>query len=479
MTGRATPTPINASNVQSSSSSSSSASFSIPTPTPLVEAPSLAVLRTVAFTTGIPFIGFGIMDNGILILAGDAIDTSLGVILGISTLCAAAIGNIISDVAGIACGTLIEDFCANTLKLPVPQLSTAQRQLRSVRFAQQFGMGLGMTLGCIIGMLPLLFIDTNKTAKLREKARVETLFRDVVTEAKTLVDAESTCLYLRVDKDDNDDGQIGSSVGKKKKSGVSILPYRPNANGEYLYAMYYEVPSSPTTLALRGHKTGGAPVTDPSSSKDKALPSPSRILTVGRGIVSRAILTGDTWNISKVMEEPDFFPALPPSVSENHTDAHSDSQVDHQQQPRKEDYRNLVVVPILDGQGRAIAVLEAINKKVRRGSNQESGDGGNSGFSNEDVTILKSLASHISVSLQTLYQDAAGTDDDGESSVRLRDTIRILKEMGIQGISADGRDSTRSGSRRESSGPALFPSTSSSPSSVLRSKTSQLFPEEA
>jgi GAF domain-containing protein len=426
----------------------------------------MSVLRTVAFTTSIPFVGFGIMDNGLLILAGDAIDTSLGVILGISTLCAAAIGNIISDVAGIACGTLIEDFCANTLKIPVPPLTSAQRQLRSVRFAQQFGMGLGMTLGCIIGMLPLLFIDTNKTAKLRKKARIETLFRDVVTEAKTLVDAESTCLYLRVDKDE---GNMAGDGGKKKKSGVAVLPYRPSANGEYLYAMYYVVPSSNNSagLALRGHKTGPTQTgVDPGSSGDQALPSPSRILPVGRGIVSRAILTGDTWNISKVMEEPDFFPALPPSVDADH-------DINHQQEkqhPRKEDYRNLVVVPILDGQGRAIAVLEAINK---RGSSRN--DDGKDGFSNEDVMILKSLASHISVSLQALYQDAASADDD--DSVRLRDTIRILKEMGIQGITADG-DSTRGGggARRESSGPALFPSTSST---VPRSKTNQLFPEGA
>lgn len=49
---------------------------------------------------------------GSMILAGDMIDTSLGVTLGISTMCAAAIGNIVSDVAGVLLGTVVEDFCA-------------------------------------------------------------------------------------------------------------------------------------------------------------------------------------------------------------------------------------------------------------------------------------------------------------------------------------------------------------------------------
>lgn len=48
--------------------------------------PSRRALQLVALNTAIPFIGFGIMDNAILIIAGDAIDTSLGVLLGISTM---------------------------------------------------------------------------------------------------------------------------------------------------------------------------------------------------------------------------------------------------------------------------------------------------------------------------------------------------------------------------------------------------------
>ena len=46
-------------------------------------------------------VGFGFADNAIMIVAGDRIDATLGVRLGFSTLAAAGLGNLISDVAGI------------------------------------------------------------------------------------------------------------------------------------------------------------------------------------------------------------------------------------------------------------------------------------------------------------------------------------------------------------------------------------------
>lgn len=99
----------------------------------VVNEPQMKDLRLHALTCGIPFIGFGICDNAILILAGDVIDQNLGVMFAISTLCAAAIGNIISDIAGVGLGAYIEDFCATKLHLPKANLTSAQRNLRSVR----------------------------------------------------------------------------------------------------------------------------------------------------------------------------------------------------------------------------------------------------------------------------------------------------------------------------------------------------------
>ena len=133
----------------------------------IVEEPSARDLRLHMLNIGLPFIGFGIMDNAILIWAGDQIDITLGVTLGISTMCAAAIGNIVSDIAGVAFGTVIEDFCTK-LRLPVAKLTDAQRQLRSVRFSGQFGIAIGLTIGCVIGMFPLLFMDPEKAERLKQ-----------------------------------------------------------------------------------------------------------------------------------------------------------------------------------------------------------------------------------------------------------------------------------------------------------------------
>lgn len=107
------------------------------------------------------------MDNSVLILAGEAIDIELGTYLNISTMCAAAIGNIIADLCGVAFGTVfatyLERITRGRLQLPpMPQLTYEQRELRSVKLYGQMGVCAGLTLGCSIGMFPLLFFSTEK-----------------------------------------------------------------------------------------------------------------------------------------------------------------------------------------------------------------------------------------------------------------------------------------------------------------------------
>jgi len=130
-----------------------------------------------AIHQAIPFVGFGIMDNAILLLAGEAIDVYLGVALGISTMCAAAIGNIISDLAGVVFGAMIEDALLSWSKTietmtggrvrlpPLPKLTYEQRNLRSVRYCGQMGCAVGLTVGCVIGMFPLLFFENERSKK--------------------------------------------------------------------------------------------------------------------------------------------------------------------------------------------------------------------------------------------------------------------------------------------------------------------------
>lgn len=51
---------------------------------------------------------------------------------------------------------------------PLPKLTYEQRNLRSVRLSGQLGCAAGLTVGCVIGMIPLLFFS-NDHAKDKEK----------------------------------------------------------------------------------------------------------------------------------------------------------------------------------------------------------------------------------------------------------------------------------------------------------------------
>uniref|UniRef100_A0A8C5N1U1 Transmembrane protein 65 n=1 Tax=Leptobrachium leishanense TaxID=445787 RepID=A0A8C5N1U1_9ANUR len=66
-----------------------------------VAPPTTGQLKYVFFHNALPFVGFGFLDNAIMIAAGTQIELSIGVVLGISTMAAAALGNLVSDLAGL------------------------------------------------------------------------------------------------------------------------------------------------------------------------------------------------------------------------------------------------------------------------------------------------------------------------------------------------------------------------------------------
>ena len=97
-------------------------------------APDGRQLRQLALKIGIPFIGFGFLDNAIMITAGDSIDAMFGATLGLSALAAAGLGNLVSDVIGIQASTVIENMAAKA-GMPDPGLSQAQLSTSSARAA--------------------------------------------------------------------------------------------------------------------------------------------------------------------------------------------------------------------------------------------------------------------------------------------------------------------------------------------------------
>jgi len=126
-----------------------------------MDEPSSRQLRILGLHAAIPMVGFGIMDNLVMIQAGDMIDNSLGVAFGLSTLTAAGFGQCFSDVAGVTCGGVV-DTVVSKLNLPQHGLTTSQRMLKKSRFAITIGGCMGVLTGCLIGMSCILFMDTDK-----------------------------------------------------------------------------------------------------------------------------------------------------------------------------------------------------------------------------------------------------------------------------------------------------------------------------
>ena len=140
-------------------------------------------------------LGFGFMDNIIMIQAGDYIDTTFGAVLGISTLTAAGFGNVCSDVSGVLFGGVVES-AADKLNLARPQWSAAQRELRAVRLASTAGAAVGIVCGCLLGMCTLLLKDLEAAERLKKAKALETVFATVMQNGHQLIGAERCTLYL-------------------------------------------------------------------------------------------------------------------------------------------------------------------------------------------------------------------------------------------------------------------------------------------
>eukprot|EP00397_Hematodinium_sp_SG-2012_P023758 GEMP01024704.1.p1 GENE.GEMP01024704.1~~GEMP01024704.1.p1 ORF type:complete len:359 (+),score=60.39 GEMP01024704.1:102-1079(+) len=104
----------------------------------------------------IPFMFFGFLDNSIMLLFGDFFDFHLGMMFGITTLTAAALGNVVGDCTGIWLTGTIEAV-AGHLRLQDHGLTFEQRRLTKSQTIKTVGMTSGIFIGCILGMFPLIW----------------------------------------------------------------------------------------------------------------------------------------------------------------------------------------------------------------------------------------------------------------------------------------------------------------------------------
>jgi len=65
-------------------------------------------MRQQFICAAVPMIGFGFMDQTIMVHAGDYIDSTLGVTFGLATIQAAAMGQLVSDTSGVLFGNTLE-----------------------------------------------------------------------------------------------------------------------------------------------------------------------------------------------------------------------------------------------------------------------------------------------------------------------------------------------------------------------------------
>lgn len=156
-------------------------------------------LNQLAFAKGLPYVGFGFLDNFLMIIMGDKIDGTFCVTFGFSTMAAAALGNTISDVAGVFSGGVVEDM-ARKAGIDVPRLTAKQWDMRVVKAYSYTGQTLGIVIGCLLGMCPLLWIDPDEPLRLKKEKDRLLVFDSVLVEVKEMLKAEASVLMF-VDKE--------------------------------------------------------------------------------------------------------------------------------------------------------------------------------------------------------------------------------------------------------------------------------------
>lgn len=164
--------------------------------------PNPAQLKMLFLASALPFVGFGFLDNFLMIICGELIDNSLCVMFNFSTMAAAAIGNTISDAAGIFSGGAVENL-ARKAGVEEPPMTADQRIHKTTKTWQYGGQLVGILIGCTLGCCPLLWMDPNEGARQRREKEREEVFESVINKVGQILNAQAVGLML-VDKERGD-----------------------------------------------------------------------------------------------------------------------------------------------------------------------------------------------------------------------------------------------------------------------------------
>lgn len=169
---------------------------------PSVSKPSWEALRVLFVSSAVPMVGFGFMDNFVMIQAGQYIDSTIGVSLGLATLTAAACGQVVSDVSGVVFGGSLERLLIRLNFIQTPALSQQQRQLPICRNIAMLGAVLGVICGCALGATTLMFVDLEARDRIRHAHQLREIVSDMVhTSRDDSIGCDSCTVYVSSKKD--------------------------------------------------------------------------------------------------------------------------------------------------------------------------------------------------------------------------------------------------------------------------------------
>lgn len=155
-------------------------------------------VRAVLLSAAVPMIGFGFMDNFIMIQAGSMIDNTLGVQFGLATMTAAALGQVVSDTCGVLFGGTLE----RVLAIRPIQLSAAQQALPLIPRLRLAGAVFGVMLGCSIGAVVGLGlgapVEQDEHERLKALHHLQQMLEDAMTnpDDKWAASRASCTLYV-------------------------------------------------------------------------------------------------------------------------------------------------------------------------------------------------------------------------------------------------------------------------------------------
>jgi len=184
-------------------------------------------------------VAFGLMDQSVLIHAGDTIDSTLGVSLGLPTLGAAALGQVFSDTSGVLFGGTI-DAISMKLGLPLPGLTDAQLRMGVVKRVATFGSVCGVITGCLLGMTNLLIVDLQATERAKKAEELKSIMKVVMEDGRHVVGCDRSTLWVV----DDESEELWSSVANGIQ-GILRIPFSATSSLAGWSAYHKEVVNIP------------------------------------------------------------------------------------------------------------------------------------------------------------------------------------------------------------------------------------------